>query len=192
MRFIVNIAGAATAAAVLSACATTPLKSGQDQFFASVSSHCGHSLHGRLVSNDPQDAAMNGKPIIGHFVGCTASEVRINIAVGDDTSRTWLISRTPGGLRLKHLQFHKDGTEAEVSRYGGDATTTGTAQRQEFPPDAFTSDLFTRVVSRPGNLTNVWAVEARPNDFYAHELRNATTGRFFRLELHRAPSSTPS
>ena len=179
MRFIV------IAAAALAGCATTPVKSPQDQFFASVSSHCGHSLHGRLVTNDPQDAALIGKPVVGRFAACTASEVRINTAFGDDTSRTWVISRTPGGLRLKHLHFNKDGSEAEVSRYGGDATTPGTAQRQEFPPDAFTSDLFTRVVNRPGNLTNVWAVEARPSEFYAHELRNVATGRFFRLELHR-------
>jgi hypothetical protein len=171
------------AAAALAGCATTPAQSPQDQFFAAVSSHCGHSLHGRLVTNDPQDAALIGKPIVGRFAACTASEVRINIVVGDDTSRTWVISRTPGGLRLTHLHLHKDGTEEEVSRYGGDATMPGNAQRQEFPADAFSRDLFTRL-NRPGNLTNVWAVEARPREFYAHELRNPN-GRFFRLELHR-------
>lgn len=174
------------AVALASGCATTPDPSAQDQFFAAVSSHCGQSLHGRLVTDDPRDAALIGKPIVGRFAGCTASEVRINIAVEDDTSRTWVISRTPGGLRLKHLHLHKDGTEEEVSGYGGDATTPGTAQRQEFPPDAFTRDLSTRL-NTPGNLTNVWAVEARPREFYAHELRNAATGRFFRLELYRHP-----
>jgi hypothetical protein len=174
------------AAAALAGCATTPVQSPQDQFFASLSSHCGHSLHGRLVTNDTQDAALIGKPVVGRFAACTASEVRIFTAFGDDTSRTWVISRTSTGLRLKHLHLNKDGTEAEVSRYGGDATTPGTAERQELPPDAFSRDLFTRVANRPSNLTNVWAVEARPAEFYAHELRNATTGRFFRLELHRS------
>jgi hypothetical protein len=171
------------AAAVLTGCATTPVQSAQDELFASVSSHCGHSLHGRVVTNDPQDAALIGKPIVGRFAACTASEVRINVAVGDDTSRNWVISRTPGGLRLKHLHLHTDGTEDQISGYGGDTIAPGTAERQEFPLDAFSRDLFTRL-NRPGSLTNVWAVEARPGEFYAYELRNAT-GRFFRLELHR-------
>lgn len=173
------------AAAALAGCTTTPVQRPQDQFFAAVSSHCGHSLYGRLVSNDTRDAALIGKAIVGRFALCTASEVRINIAVGDDTSRTWVISRTPGGLRLKHLHLHKDGTEEEVSRYGGDATRPGTAQRQEFPPDAFSKDLFARR-ERPWDTTKAfWAVEARPSEFYAHELRDPAIGRFFRLELHR-------
>jgi hypothetical protein len=54
------------------------------------------------------------------------------------------------------VQFNKGVTEAEVPRDDGEATTPGIAERQEFPPDAFT-DLFTRVVIRPGNLPDVWA-----------------------------------
>jgi hypothetical protein len=173
------------AAAALAGCATTPVQSPQDQFFASLSSHCGHSLHGRLVTNDAQDAALIGKPVVGRFAACTASEVRIFTAFGDDTSRTWVISRTPIGLRLKHLHLNKDGTEDEVSGYGGDATTPGTAKRQEFPPDAFSRDLFARR-ERPWDTAKAfWAAEARPSEFYAHELRDPASGRFFRLELHR-------
>ncbi len=170
------------AAAALAGCATTPAQSPQDQFFTSVSSHCGHSLHGRLVTNDPQDAGMIGKPLVARFAECTASEVRIHTAFGDDTSRTWVISRTPGGLRLKHLHLHKDGTEEEVSRYGGDTNTPGTAQRQEFPADAFSKDMFSRLKLPAANA--VYAVEVRPREFYAHEYRR-DGGRFFRVEFHR-------
>ncbi len=171
----------AIAAAALAGCTTTPVQSPQDQLFAAVSSHCGHSLNGRLLTDDPQDAALIGKPLVARFAGCTADEVRINIAAGDDTSRTWVISRTPDGLRLKHLHLHKDGTEEELSRYGGDTMTRGTAQRQEFPVDDFTKELFTRL-NRPGN-NNVYAVEARAGEFYVHELRRP--GRYFRAEFHR-------
>ncbi|MDQ3478794.1 MAG: hypothetical protein M3438_06520 [Pseudomonadota bacterium] len=75
------------AAAALAGCATTSVQSPQQEFFAALSSHCGHSLLGRLVSNNPQDADMVGKPLVARFAACTASEVRINFAVGDDTSR---------------------------------------------------------------------------------------------------------
>jgi hypothetical protein len=125
---------------------------------------------------------MIGKALVARFAGCTADEVRINIAVGDDTSRTWVISRTQDGLRLKHLHLHRDGTEEEVSRYGGETMTQGTAQRQEFPADAFSRELFARL-NRPGN--SVWAVEARAGEFYAHELRRPPD-RFFRAEFHRS------
>lgn len=168
------------AAVLLAGCATTPAQSPHDQFFAALSSHCGSSLQGKLVSSDPQDAEMAGKPMTAHFRECTFNEVRINFAVGDDRSRNWVISRTSAGLRLKHVHLHTDGSEDELSRYGGDTATPGTAQRQEFPADAFSKQLFTRR-NTPASLTNVWAVEVRPRAFFAYELRRP--GRFFRVEL---------
>jgi len=168
------------AAPMLAACATTPAPNPQNQFFAALSSHCGQSLHGRLVSSDPQDAEMAGKPMIARFAGCTADEVRINFVVGDDSSRNWVITRMPAGLRLKHIHLHKDGTEDELSRYGGDTVAPGTAQRQEFPADDFSKDLFTSR-NTPQSNTNVWAVEVRPHQSFAYELRRP--GRFFRVEL---------
>ena len=170
------------AALLLASCATTSTRSAQNDFFAALSSHCGQRLSGRLVSNDPQDADMAGKPMTGTFGSCTAQEVRINFAVGDDTSRNWVITRTPAGLRLKHVHLHKDGSEDELSRYGGDTAAPGTARRQEFPADAFSKALFTRR-GTPQSNTNVWAVEAEPNRSFAYELRRA--GRFFRVELAR-------
>jgi hypothetical protein len=172
-----------SAALLLAACATTPEVSPQDQFFAALSTHCGQSLHGRLVSTDQQDAEMAGKPMTARFVECTADTVRINFAVGDDTSRNWVITRTAAGLRLKHIHLHKDGSEDELSRYGGDTVSAGAAQRQEFPADAFSKELFTRR-NIPASTTNVWAVEVRPRESFAYELRRP--GRFFRVELNRA------
>ena len=167
----------------LAGCATTPAPNAQDEFFAALSSHCGHTLTGQLASSDEQDAAMLGKPMAAHFASCTAEEVRINFAVGDDTSRNWVISRTPAGLRLKHIHLHADGTEDELSRYGGDTVAAGTGARQQFPADAFSKDLFRRT-NRPESLTNVWAVEVDEGLFFAYELRRPE-GRFFRVELQR-------
>ena len=170
----------AIAAAVLAAVTQAP--NPQDQFFAALSSHCGEALHGRLVSNDPLDKEMAGKPMIARFVGCNADQVRINFAVGEDTSRNWVISRSPGGLRLKHMHLHKDGTEDELSGYGGATAAAGTAKRQEFPADAFSKDLFT-ARKTPQSNTNVWAIEVEPGTSFAYELRRA--GRFFRVVLDR-------
>ena len=125
---------------------------------------------------------MAGKPMVATFGECSAQAVRINFAVGEDSSRNWLITRTPLGLRLKHIHLHKDGSEDELSRYGGDTVAAGTAVRQEFPVDAFSKDLFTRRNTAQSN-TNIWAVEVEPARSFAYELRRA--GRFFRVELQR-------
>lgn len=167
-------------AALLTGCATVPAGDPQAQFFAALSSHCGRTLEGRLVSSDPQDADMVGKPMKAHFRECSASEVRINFMVGEDASRNWVITRTPAGLRLKHIHLHTDGSEDALSRYGGDTIGPGTAGRQEFPADAFSKDLFTRR-NIPASLANVWAVDVRPRQSFAYELRRP--GRLFRVEL---------
>lgn len=177
-----------SATMLLGSCATLPPASPQDAFFAALSSHCGGELAGRLVSSDPQDSAMAGKPMVARFGECSASEVRINLAVGDDRSRNWVISRTPGGLRLKHIHLHADGTEDELSRYGGDTASAGTAERQEFPVDEFSKALFTRR-NTPQSNVNVWAIEARARAFFAYELRRPN--RFFRVEFNREAGTRP-
>lgn len=172
----------AIAAAMLAA--TTQAADPQDHFFAALSSHCGQTLVGRLVASDAQDADMAAKPLIARFASCAANEVRINFAVGDDTSRNWVVARTPDGLRLTHYHLHKDGTEDELSRYGGGGASPGTAARQEFPADAFSRDLFTRRKTPQSNV-NVWAIEAVAGQSFAYELRRP--GRFFRVEFDQKP-----
>jgi hypothetical protein len=113
-------------------------------------------------------------------VACTPGEVKIPFAVGDNRSRTWLITRTGTGVRLKHVHRHDDGSEDKVSRYGGDTAAAGTATRQEFPADEFSKQLFlTNKLER--SVTNVWAVEAAPGKHFAYELRRPN--RFFRVEF---------
>jgi hypothetical protein len=57
-------------------------------------------------------------------------------AAAEDRSRTWVITRTATGLRLKHDYRHTDGTPDALTMYGGDTVGPGTAQRQSFPADA--------------------------------------------------------
>ncbi|MFY8140783.1 MAG: hypothetical protein ACOVMO_08695, partial [Caulobacter sp.] len=118
--------------------------------------------------------------LVRRVTGCTAREVRIPCAVGEDRSRTWVITRTAGGLRLKHDHRQTDGTEDDLSQYGGDTENQGSVARQEFPADAFSRTLFLGK-GNPASVTNVWAVEVHPGETYAYELRRP--GRFFRVEF---------
>lgn len=159
--------------------AATPLPAA-DQFMANLKQLCGKTFAGRMVSADAADADFAGKALVMGEVVCAANEVAIPFAVGENRSRTWMITRTTDGLRLKHVHKHDDGTEDAVSRYGGDTSANGSATRQEFPADEFSKQLFT-ANKLDRSLTNVWAVEVIPGKLFAYELRRP--GRFFRVEF---------
>lgn len=150
-----------------------------DAFMARLASLCGKAFAGRVVTNDPADAAFAGKPLVMHVAACEPGRVRIPFHVGADRSRTWVLTRTAAGVRLKHDHRHEDGTSDELTMYGGDTTAPGTAARQEFPVDAESIALF-RSLNAERSVTNVWAVEADGSRF-AYELRRP--GRHFRVEF---------
>ncbi len=165
----------------LSACVSVRQKpSEQDRFFAAMQTTCGKQFSGRMVTNDPADADFAGKAMLARGVGCSKDEVRIAFDVGEDRSRTWIITRTGAGLRLKHRHLLKDGSVDPLSNYGGDTANAGSAKRQEFPVDDFSKILFTKE-GRTVSLTNVWAFEIDPSKTLTYEL--ARPNRLFRVSF---------
>lgn len=168
------------AATTLAACATTASDEPADAFMTNLKELCGQTHEGRLVTTDPADADFAGKKLVMGPVACNGSEVQIPFAVSENRTRTWVITRTAVGVRLKHIHRHDDGTEDKVSRYGGDTASAGTETRQEFPADDFSKQLLlANKLER--SVTNVWAVEATPGKHFAYELRRPN--RFFRVEF---------
>jgi len=169
--------------ALLSACATAPTPSSPAAaYFDKLRTLCGQTHEGRLATNDPADADFAGKRLVLGPVDCTAAHVvRIPFTVGEDRSRTWVITRLPGDrVRLKHDHRHTDGTEDALSQYGGDSVDAGTATRQSYPVDAFTRDLFI-AQNIPRSLPNVWSVDIEPGKRFAYELKRP--GRLFQVEF---------
>lgn len=158
----------------------TPQASAQpaDQFFTQMSTLCGKCFHGTLAAGDDSDASFATAKMQAHVRTCTDREIQISFDVGEDRSRTWIITRTDSGLRLKHRHMLKDGTEDPVSQYGGDTAKVGTAMRQEFPVDAYSKAMFTRE-GRTVSNTNVWAFEIDPGQTLTYEL--ARPNRLFRV-----------
>lgn len=171
------------AALALSACASLQPPQPADQFMARLQALCGKAFEGRVVTSDPADSSFAGQRLLMHVRECRPGEVRIPFHVGDDRSRTWIVTRTQAGLRLKHDHRHADGSPDELTMYGGDTASPGTAARQEFPVDAESIALFTRT-NRTVSNSNLWAMEVHPNAF-AYELRRPPIpgGRFFRVEF---------
>jgi hypothetical protein len=153
-----------------------------DTFFDRLGSLCGQAFAGRITANEPPapNDPFVGQPLVMHVRECTATAVRIPFHVGEDHSRTWVISKTEQGLRLKHDHRHEDGSPDVVTMYGGDAVEGGTPTRQAFPVDAETRALFEQQ-NLTASLTNTWAIELEPGRRFVYEL--SRPGRLFRVEF---------
>lgn len=177
-------------AAALTGCATPgPVEAPRNLLFDRLTALCGKAFEGRIASAPVEaDSAFAGRRLTMHVRTCAKDEIRIPFHVGDDRSRTWVVTRTGSGLRLKHDHRHEDGSEDKLTRYGGDTVGERSAGRQEFPADAFSKALFTRE-NIPVSTTNVWAMDV-DGDIFAYELRRP--GRFFRVEFDLArPVASP-
>jgi len=162
------------AAAPVAAVAQTPA----DRFFARLSQICGQTFSGQVVAGDAVDDAFRKAKLVMTVARCDAREIRIPFQVGEDRSRTWVITRLDDGrLRLKHDHRHADGTEDALSQYGGETTEPGFDTLQSFPVDAESRALFTRL-DRAVSNTNVWSLGASDSVF-TYEL--SRLGRLFRV-----------
>lgn len=155
----------------------SPPAEAQDTFWAALRQLCGKAFEGKMIEGSPNDTAFTTNTLVMHVRECAEGEIKIPFHVGADRSRTWVLTRTDTGLRLKHDHRHEDGSEDEVTQYGGDTAEPGTAERQEFPADVFTASLI------PAAATNVWTVEAVPGERFAYALRREGTDRRFRIEF---------
>jgi hypothetical protein len=202
MKHIATFSAPLCALLTLSACASEPGKDGaatapvQDEFWAALSSHCGKAYAGSLVSEDEADADFVGADMVMHVVSCDDARIAVpfHVKLGEewDRSRTWLITRTGDeGLRLKHDHRHEDGEEDELTQYGGDTASEGSAVAQSFPVDQFSVDMF-NAQGYEASVTNVWTVEVDPagseNAVFAYQLKRTVEGgapedRFFRVEF---------
>jgi hypothetical protein len=156
-----------------------------DEFLARIAQHCGEAFEGRIIANEPpptEEDPFTGQRLVMHVRECSANEIRIPFHVGDDHSRTWILTRTPTGLRLKHDHRHEDGTDDEVTMYGGDTDTPGTAIRQEFPVDQLSIDMF-EATGLTASVVNVWAMEIEPGERFLYELARPEQGRLFQVEF---------
>ena len=158
----------------------------QDKFWESLGALCGKAFEGKVIEAPAGDTTFTGLRLVMHVRECNDGVIRIPFHVGDNRSRTWVISRSAAGLRLKHDHRHEDGSEDKQTQYGGDTAAAGTPTRQEFPADAFTATLL------PAAKTNVWAVEVHPGRTFAYALRREGSDRRFRIEFDLAkPIAAP-
>ena len=101
---------------ILAGCATTRVATDpREAFMERLLALCGKTLEGRIVSPPvPADADFAGKRLVMHVRDCSPTEFRIPFHVGEDNSRTWIITRTSTGQQLKHEHRREYGTEDKL------------------------------------------------------------------------------
>lgn len=160
------------------------------EYFERLTHLCdGKAYAGRLVSTDDADADFQDAEMTIGPATCSGLEIRVPFRVGDDRSRTWEITRTTDGIRLKHDHRHRDGTEDVLTQYGGDSLDEGTSARQDFPADQETKLLFIREGIEV-STQNTWSVEIAPGEMFAYQM--SRPNRLFRVEFDLSePTTTP-
>lgn len=174
-------------ALILAACtAASDDPSSVSGFEAALAPLCGQAFEGTIVTTDAQDDDWRAERMVMHVRECKPGYIAIPLFVGEDRSRTWVLTQNADGWELRHDHRHEDGEPDVLTMYGGFASTPPDALRQEFPADQSTKDLFD-AENIPVSKTNVWAVYVNPEaNIFAYELRRPE--RFLRAEFD---TSTP-
>jgi len=124
----------------------------EKEFLKTLSTFCGQSFAGKAVFPEEEKNPFKGQALKITFATCTSKEVRIPFQVGEDKSRTWVLTLDETGLLLKHDHRHEDGTPDKVTMYGGYAKTDGNSLAHSFPADKHTAELI------PAAATNEWSI----------------------------------
>ncbi|MGZ9897010.1 hypothetical protein [Shewanella gaetbuli] len=151
----------------------------QNSYFDAIAAHCGKAYEGVVTAGNAADDGFTGKTLIMHVRECNDKELKVPFHVGDDHSRTWVITKTEQGLRLKHDHRHKDGSEDKVTMYGGDTANSGTVTEQSFPVDAESIANFNEN-GLTQSVTNVWHMYITPEVF---TYRLTRENRDFRVDF---------
>tara|TARA_R110002012_G_scaffold321191_3_gene547989 strand:+ start:40396 stop:40962 length:567 start_codon:yes stop_codon:yes gene_type:complete len=159
---------------------------GSEQFWEQLKTYCGQSFEGEITTGASADDSFTGKKLVMHVKSCEENRIRIPFFVGDDKSRTWVLTNNDAIITLKHDHRHEDGSPDKITQYGGTSTNSGLANIQFFPADQETSDLIGYA------STNVWWITVDENSF-SYNLKRIGSERVFTVTFDTSkPIETPS
>lgn len=148
-------------------------KSPAQIFWNTLQEHCGKAYEGVLELPE-EDEAFGGKRLVMHVRSCEENVIKIPFFVGDDRSRTWVLTLKDNKITLEHDHRHKDGTEDDINFYGGTASNSGKTDIQVFPANEHTQKLI------PAAASNVWWITLDDSTF-TYNLKRLGTDRIFKV-----------
>lgn len=149
-----------------------------DRFFSSIAKYCGQAFVGKVTVDNQPSSAFDAR-LVMHVRKCTQVDIQIPFHVGDDASRTWIITKTGSGLSLKHDHRQEDGSDDPLSMYGGHTLDAGYEQMQSFPADQYSKELFVNT-GIPQSVGNTWQMFIYDEKFSYRLIRQ---GREFNVDF---------
>src|SRR5690625_1723409 len=146
-------------------------------FWDNLKSQCGKAYDGKILAGAEKGDGFYGEKLVMHVRSYDDNTIRIPFFVGENKSRTWVLTLNDENLiELKHDHRNPDGSEEEVTQYGGLASNTGMAEIQFFPADPFTTAML------PAASTNVWWFTLTETSM-TYNLRRIGSDRLFTVEF---------
>lgn len=153
------------------------------QFWERLKKHCGSAYEGVITDGVTDD--FKDKKLVMHIRSCDPARIRIPFMVGDNRSRTWVLTLSDSVIMLKHDHRHEDGSPDRITFYGGTAANTGSPNVQVFPADEETRQLI------PAAFGNVWWITI-DDQYFTYNLRRIGTDRLFTVKFDlRKPVPAP-
>jgi hypothetical protein len=149
----------------------------QEAFWQNIREHCGSGFGGRLADATPYYQGIGDASITIHIRNCNDTLTHISLHIGDNHSRNLMLTRSGGILRLKHDHRNRDGSEEEITQYGGDAPAPGLETRQIFLADEHTANIL------PQRSDNFWFLDLMDEQTLAYGVHWPKYGHSIRLEF---------
>ena len=146
-------------------------------FWRELEKLCGKAFAGTVVAAPADDTTFKGQTLVMHVRSCEKERIRIPFVIGENRSRTWVLTSKGDRLLLKHDHRHEDGKPDSVTMYGGLTTSVGTPTRQMFPADQETVNTI------PAAATNVWWIDLVPGEHFTYNLRRLGSERYFSIRF---------
>lgn len=160
-----------------------------EQFFTNLSEQCGNAYPGSLTKEPEGDEMLSrDELLVVHFRECDDDQLKIpfHIEVNEnewDRSRTWIFTKQEDGLELRHDHRNPDGTEDDVTMYGGYSVDGGTAIRQEFKSVPRSEEM---------GYFRGWRIEIEPGERYTYgTIRDTTWSWRIDFDLSEPLEETP-
>ncbi|MFU8830705.1 MAG: hypothetical protein ACNA7J_00995 [Wenzhouxiangella sp.] len=169
-----KIIGGVVALTISFAASANPL----DDYWSNLEALCGNAYEGELITHPEGETGFVDQRLVMHVRDCQENRIRIPFVVGDNLSRTWVLTRKDDRIELKHDHRHEDGTSEEQTMYGGTSTNKGRANEQYFPAGEQTRKVIEAAFS------NVWVMRVYPEDeLFTYGLWRLGTPRVFQVDF---------
>jgi hypothetical protein len=157
----------------------TALATEQATFMQAFQPFCGKAYAANIVE-DSHPSPTWDYPLIVHIRDCDNSVIRMPLHVGEDRSRTWVLTLHEDFIDFQHIHLHQDGSPDAVSPYGGRTRTPGTASSQSFPADEASKALFI-ANGLDVSVNNIWSFDFPDEQTLRYRLNRP--GRIFEVHV---------